>query len=93
MKPAASAWISFKVDELVGDKKNPDRPSDISLSTLDEVLEEALSLGISIDEREEDGSRRIWIELLETPDTPTRMLVLRLLQQGFKFWPQKGYWK
>lgn len=93
IKPAAAAQISFKDDELVEDKDGPDGSSDMPLSALDEVLEEALSLGISVDEREECGSRRIWVEILETPDTPTRMLVWRLLQQGFKFWPQKGYWK
>ena len=92
MKPAASAPISVKDDEPVKNKDDLDGSSDISVSALDEVLEEALSLGVSVDEREEDGSRRIWIELLETPDTPTRMLVWRLLKQGFKFWPQKGYW-
>jgi len=92
-KPLEASRVSFKDNELIGDEKTFDDSDRVSLPALDDVLEEARRLGINVDEREEDGSRRIWIELLETPDTPTRMLVWRLLQQGFKFWPQKGYWK
>lgn len=80
-------------DELIGYKKTFDDSNSVSLSSLEEVLEEARGLGINVDEQDEEGSRRIWIEIVETPDTPTRMLVWRMLQQGFKFWPQKGYWK
>ena len=91
-KPSITSRVSFKNDELIGDEEICDNAKIVSIPSLDEVLEEARELGINVDEREEDGSRRIWIELLETPDTPTRMLVWRMLQQGFKFWPQKGYW-
>lgn len=91
-KPLDTSGISFKDDELIEGEETSDNSESISLPALDEVLEEARGLGINVDEREEDGSRRIWIEILETPDTPTRMLVWRMLQQGFKFWPQRGYW-
>lgn len=93
MKPAAAATVFFKDDILIGDNETLDDSEGVYLQALDEVLEEARGLGINVDEREEDGLLRIWIEILETPDTPTRMLVWRLLDQGFKFWPQKGYWK
>lgn len=91
--PLDTSRVTFKDDELIGGDETFDDFDRVSLSALGEVLDEARGLGINVDEREEDGSRRIWIELLETPDTPTRMLVWRLLKQGFKFWPQKGYWK
>lgn len=91
-KPLETSRVSFNDDELIGDEDTFDNSEKVSLPILDEVLEEARGLGINVDEREEDGSRRIWIEILETPDTPTLMLVWRMLQQGFKFWPQRGYW-
>lgn len=90
--PSTRSRVAFKHDELIGDEETLDDFDHISRSPLAQVLKEARGLGINVEERAEDGSRRIWIELLETPDTPTRMLVWRLLQQGFKFWPQKGYW-
>ena len=83
--------VSFKDDELNGDEETFGNSESVFFPSLDEVLEEARGLGINVDEREEDGSRRIWIEILETQDTPTRMLVWRMLQQGFEFWPKKGY--
>ncbi|MES1977753.1 MAG: sigma-70 family RNA polymerase sigma factor [Pseudomonadota bacterium] len=92
VKPFDTSRVSFKDDELIGDEETFDHSERVSLPALDEVLEEARGLGINVDEREEDGSRRIWIEILETPDTPSHMLVRRMLQQGFKFWPQRGYW-
>lgn len=92
-KPLEASRVSFKDNALIGDEGSFRDSDRVSLPALDDVLEEARGLGINVEEREEEGSRRIWIELLETPDTPTRMLVWRLLQQGFKFWPQKGYWK
>lgn len=85
-KPLEATRIWFK------DEETSEGCDSMSLSALDEILEEARRLGINVDERDENGSRRIWIELVETPDTPTRLLVWRMLQQGFKFWPQKGYW-
>jgi RNA polymerase primary sigma factor len=91
--PLDTSRVSFREDELIGDEVTFDDSKSVSLPTLDDVLEEARGLGINVDERDEDGSRRIWIEIVETPDSPTRMLVWRMLQQGFKFWPQKGYWK
>lgn len=91
-KPLDTSRVSFKDDELIGDEETFDNSERAPLPSIDEILEEARGLGINVDEREEDGSRRIWIEILETPDTPTRMLVWRMLQQGFKFWPQRGYW-
>jgi RNA polymerase primary sigma factor len=91
-KPLDTSRVSFKDNELIGDEETFGNSEKVSLPSLDEVLQEARGLGINVDEREEDGSRRIWIEVLETPDTPTRMLVWRMLQQGFKFWPQRGYW-
>ena len=91
-KPLDTSRVSFKDDELIGDEETFDTSEDVSLSALGEVLEEARGLGINVDEREEDGLRRIWIEILETPDTRSRMLVWQMLQQGFKFWPQRGYW-
>ena len=91
-KPLDTSRVSFEDDELSGDAETCSNSDRLSLPSLDEVLEEARGLGINVDEREEDGSRRIWIEMVETPDTPMRMLVFRMLQQGFKFWPQKGYW-
>ena len=90
--PLDTSRVSFKDDELIGDEETFDNSKKVFFPSLDEVLEEARGLGINVDEREEDGSRRIWIEILETPDTPSRMLVWRMLEQGFKFWPQKGYW-
>ena len=90
-KPLDTSRVSFKDDELIGDEEIVDNSESVSVTAFEEVLEEARGLGINVDEREEDGSRRIWIELLETPDTPTRMLVWRMLQQGFEFWPKKGY--
>ncbi len=92
VKPLDTSRVSFKDDELIGEEETFDNSASVSLPSLDEVLEEARGLGINVDEREEDGSRRIWIEILVTPDTPSRMLVWRMLQQGFKFWPQRGYW-
>ena len=83
--------VSFKNDKFIGDEETFDNSESVSVTALEEVLEEARGLGINVDEREEDGSRRIWIEILETSDTSTRMLVWRMLQQGFKFWPKKGY--
>lgn len=92
-KPITEPKIAIEANELIGDEASPVDTNNVSVPTMANVIEEARGLGLSVEEREEDGSRRIWIELLETPDTPTRMLVWRLLQQGFKFWPQKGYWK
>lgn len=92
-KPLEASRVSFKDDELIGHDETFEDADRVPLPALDDVLEEARGLGINVDEQEEDGSRRIWVEILETPDTPTRMLVWRLLQQGFKFWPEKGYWK
>ena len=89
-KPLDASRVSFK-DELIVDEKTFASSESVSLPSLDHLLEEARGLGIKVDEREEDGSRRIWIQILETPDTPTRMLVWRMLQQGFQFWPKKGY--
>lgn len=92
-KPITEPKIDIEANELIGDEASPVDTNNVSVPTMANVIEEARGLGLSVEEREEDGSRRIWIKLLETPDTPTRLLVWRLLQQGFKFWPQKGYWK
>ena len=91
-KSLDTSRVSFKDDELIWDEETIDTAESVSLHSLDEVLEEARGLGINVDEREEGGSRRIWIEIFETLDTPNPMLVSRMLQQGFKFWPGKGYW-
>jgi RNA polymerase primary sigma factor len=84
--------ISFKDNELIRALETVESSEKASLPPLHDILEEARRLGFSVYEREEGGSRRIWVEILETPDTPSRMIVWRMLQQGFKFWPQRGYW-
>ncbi len=61
--------------------------------SLERVLLEARALGISVDDDRSGSTSRIWVHLQQTPDTPTRILVSRLLDQGFKFWPGEGYWK
>lgn len=91
--PLDTSQVSVRDDEPIKDEETFDDSKSVSLPVLEDVLEEARGLGINVDVRDESGSRRIWIEIVETPDTPTRMLVWRMLQQGFKFWPQKGYWK
>lgn len=61
-------------------------------SALDQLLAEALKLGIPvIDERQSDGS--IWVELREPRDNTHRRLIRKLQDFGFAFWPGRGYWK
>ncbi|ADX48308.1 RNA polymerase, sigma 70 subunit, RpoD subfamily [Paracidovorax avenae ATCC 19860] len=61
-------------------------------SALDRLLSQAVELGIRVDDsRLTSGS--IWVELLEPRDNKHRLLIRKLLDFGFAFWPGKGYWK
>lgn len=61
-------------------------------SALDQLLAQAVELGISVEDNREDTGI-IWVEILEPGDNTRRRLIRKLLDFGFAFWPGKGYWK
>lgn len=61
-------------------------------SPLDQLLAEAVELGIRVDDARL-SSESIWVELLEPRDDTDRRLIHKLLEFGFAFWPGRGYWK
>lgn len=61
-------------------------------SALDQLLAQAVELGIRVDDNRLD-SGSIWVEILEPGDNTRRRLIRKLIDFGFAFWPGKGYWK
>lgn len=72
----------------------PAQPSKASSPwTLDWLLAQANELQVPIDDGRLNSSGLIWVRLLDTPDNSHRRLARRLLEFGFQYLPQKGYWK
>jgi RNA polymerase primary sigma factor len=68
-------------------------PATFHPTSIDALLLQSVALGIPVDDDRRGPSGSIWVNLNETPDTPTRMLVWHLMAAGFKYWPGKGYSK
>lgn len=70
------------------DSASPSNPS-----SLDRILAHAAELGIRVEDDRSGSSGRIWVNLLDTPESAHRRLARRLLEFGFASWPGKGYWR
>jgi RNA polymerase primary sigma factor len=57
------------------------------------LLDAAAVLGATVKVERNGTENVIWIDFSKTSSTPSRPLVRRLVEQGFKFWPGKGYWR
>lgn len=57
------------------------------------LLDAATALGATVKVERNDTENVIWIDFSNTPLTPSRPLVRKLVNQGFKFWPGKGFWR
>jgi RNA polymerase primary sigma factor len=69
---------------------------EISISppaTLAELLTIVIALGNSVVYERERHKTKIWVNLIKTTDAPTRSLGSHLVNFGFTFCSQKGYWK
>jgi RNA polymerase primary sigma factor len=66
---------------------------EITISDLDAILLNASELGLHVEDDRSGSSGRIWINLIETPDQAHIRLAWKLIEAGFKCWPDKGYWR
>jgi hypothetical protein len=73
-----------------GDESTPQVAADVPLQRL---LSYARALGIKVDDYPVGPDRRIWVYLEETHDQYSRELRLKLLEFGFSFAANKGYWR
>ncbi len=57
------------------------------------LLDSATVLGATVKVERNGTENVIWIDFSNTPLTPPRPLVRKLVDQGFKFWLGKGFWR
>jgi RNA polymerase primary sigma factor len=69
------------------------RAKKLKLSPIDEILSLASELGVSYIDERSNSSGMVFINLVEVPDKRFRRFVRLLLDNGFSFWPGKGYWR
>lgn len=62
-------------------------------TALNLLLEQAVSLGIPVEDRCEGTDRRIWINLVDLKETQHRIFARKLIELGFTHLPGKGFWK
>lgn len=76
------------------DKNNSARRAKkLQLAPIDQILSLASELGVSYIDERSISSGMILINLVDVPDKRFRRLARLLLDDGFSFWPGKGYWK
>lgn len=73
-----------------GDESTPQVAADVPLQRL---LSYARALGIKVEDYPVGPDRRIWVYLEETHDKYSREVGLQLLEFGFSFSANKGYWR
>ena len=57
------------------------------------LLDAATVLGASVKVDQKGADNSIWIDFSKAPTTPSRLMIRKLVDSGFKFWPGKGYWR
>lgn len=62
-------------------------------SSIERLLSQASELGIYIDDDREGPSGKLWVNLNDATDIPSRKLARKLIALGFEFLQGKGYWK
>lgn len=62
-------------------------------SPIDAMLALASELGIPYDDDRNGSSGRVWISFTDAPDGRHRKLARKLLDNGFAYWPGKGFWR
>lgn len=84
---------SSKDQSLEQEKKSS--PKGIKRSkpaSIDAMLSLASELGIPYDDDRSGRSGRVWINFVGAPDVRHRKLARKLLDNGFAYWPGKGFW-
>ena len=71
----------------------PEQPKDSEPTAIDRLIDQARTMGVAVEDYREDGLRRIWVYITDTPDNRFRKLARKLIELGFEFWPGKGYWR
>jgi len=62
-------------------------------TNIDAMLALASELGIPYDDDRYGRSGRVWINFADVPDGRHRKLARKLLDNGFAYWPGKGFWR
>ena len=90
-KSAEIALLS--VSETAQPRRSIQRPGSSKSLALNQVLAQAATLNVPVEDGRQNVSGGIWVNLVATPDHQHRRLARKLLGLGFEYWPGKGYWK
>ncbi len=74
-------------------KTSPRGAKKTKLSPIDAMLSLASELEISCEDERNGPSGKVWINFVDMPDSRHRRLARKLMDNGFTFWPGKGYWR
>ncbi|QQB37136.1 sigma-70 family RNA polymerase sigma factor [Achromobacter deleyi] len=81
------------IAETAPPSKSTQRNGSSKSLALGQVLAQAATLNVPVEDGREAVSGGIWVKLVATPDHQHRRLARKLLGLGFEYWPGKGYWK
>lgn len=74
-------------------KTSPRGEKKTKLSPIDAMLSLASELEIPCEDERNGPSGKVWINFVDMPDSRHRRLARKLMDNGFAFWPGKGYWR
>lgn len=69
------------------------RQAESKPKALDKFLNQMREAGLVVEDYFEGEERRLWVHITNTPDNSSRKIVRKLIELGFVFSPEKGYWR
>ena len=60
---------------------------------INKLIAKARELGVSVDDDRANSSGQLWIKIKNSKDASMRMLIRKLVNMGFEYWPGRGYWR